>query len=281
MAVSQKTLSLIRSRSEKQIKKKMKKPPIWFHPNAIEIEYRRVLYNLTRQLRKLIRENLLPRIPGMIVEVNSLTPEPSRGDDWRDELQGIILTISEAILPTVEQTITAMERIGLQISNYNHGQFNKINNSVFGVDIFINQPWLADQLELFASQNSQLIKSLPSQELLQVAGIVERRLQEGRTTVVVEQDLIKRFGITRRRAKLIARDQTTKLNASLTKLRQQELGVEEYVWQTAEDERVRSTHRANNGKKFKWDNPPAITGHPGTDINCRCVALPVLEGVID
>jgi len=134
---------------------------------------------------------------------------------------------------------------------------------------------------LFSSQNAQLIRSLPEQELDQVAQIIERGLQEGSRFHSMTQSIQERFGITRRRAKLIARDQTSKLNASLTKLRQQELGVEEYVWQTAGDERVRATHRAHDGKKFRWDNPPKNTGHPGTDVNCRCVAVPVLEGLLD
>ena len=80
---------------------------------------------------------------------------------------------------------------------------------------------------------------------------------------------------------LLSRDQTTKLNASLTKLRQESAGITEYIWQTAGDERVRPTHKANDGKKFNWDKPPAKTGHPGTDINCRCVAIPVMEGIIE
>lgn len=95
------------------------------------------------------------------------------------------------------------------------------------------------------------------------------------------QEIQKRFGMTSRRAKLIARDQTSKLNASLTKLRQQELGVEEYIWQTAGDERVRASHKAHDGKKFRWDHLPKETGNPGNDINCRCVAIPVLEGLLD
>lgn len=49
-------------------------------------------------------------------------------------------------------------------------------------------------------------------------------------------------------------------------------GYDGYYWQTMEDDRVRPTHQANDGKFFKWDNPP-ITGHPGTEINCRCIAV--------
>ena len=46
-----------------------------------------------------------------------------------------------------------------------------------------------------------------------------------------------------------------------------------YIWRTSGDEKVRSSHAANNGKIFAWDNPPE-TGHPGEDYNCRCWAEP-------
>jgi SPP1 gp7 family putative phage head morphogenesis protein len=205
----------------------------------------------------------------------------ARGDDFSDTLKRLINSVIQAIKGKVEETIAESKIIGVQIARYNKRQFDRITNSVFGIDIFIDQPWLQDQLKLFGSQNAQLIRSLPAQELDQVAQIIERGLQEGSRFHSMTRDIQERFGITRRRAKLIARDQTSKLNASLTKLRQQELGVEEYIWQTAGDERVRPTHRAHDGKKFRWDDPPKDTGNPGTDINCRCVAVPVLEGLLD
>jgi SPP1 gp7 family putative phage head morphogenesis protein len=225
---------------------------------------------------------LIPEIPYLILEVERFYPKPPiRKDDFQDTLKMLINSVIRAIKGKTEKTILEAEKIGVQVASYNKKQFDKITNSVFGIDIFIDQPWLQDQLKLFASQNAQLIRSLPEQELSQVAGIVERGLQEGSRFNSITQSIQERFGITKRRAKLIARDQTTKLNASLTKLRQQELGVTEYEWQTAGDERVRPSHRAHDGKKFKWDRPPKDTGHPGTDVNCRCVAVPVLEDLLD
>ena len=42
-----------------------------------------------------------------------------------------------------------------------------------------------------------------------------------------------------------------------------------YVWRTRNDSEVRSSHAANNGRIFSWNNPPP-TGHPGKEFNCRC-----------
>jgi hypothetical protein len=46
-----------------------------------------------------------------------------------------------------------------------------------------------------------------------------------------------------------------------------------YVWRTRADDKVRSSHAANDGVIFAWDDPPP-TGHPGTDYHCRCTAEP-------
>ena len=74
----------------------------------------------------------------------------------------------------------------------------------------------------------------------------------------------------------IARDQTTKAIGQFTELRQKQIGVKEYRWSTSDDSRVRLTHQHNEGKVFSWDEPPAITGNPGWDIQCRCVAVAII-----
>lgn len=267
-------------RRRQGIKPKAKIPPNWLFPTNAERQYDKILYSMTSELKRLIKEVLLPEIPSMIAEVANKTPN-DRNDAYLDRLKGLIIYIGKAIQDKVNATILEAGVVGMEIARFNKKQFDKTTNSIFGFDIFVDEPWLSDQLELFASQNAQLIKSLPEQELERLAGTVERGLQQGSRFTDVAKEIQKSFGITHRRAKLIARDQTTKLNASLTKLRQEEVGVEEYIWQTSGDERVRPTHKANDGKKFKWDSPPAKTGHPGHDVNCRCVARPVLDKILN
>ena len=53
------------------------------------------------------------------------------------------------------------------------------------------------------------------------------------------------------------------------------MGIDQYVWSTALDERVRHTHAVNEGVVFRWDSPPG-TGHPGYEIQCRCVANAII-----
>lgn len=54
------------------------------------------------------------------------------------------------------------------------------------------------------------------------------------------------------------------------------LRLENYVWRSADDRRVRAAHAANDDQVFAWSAPPA-GGHPGQDWNCRCTAEPLLD----
>ena len=278
--------------------KRLKKPSKWLFPNNLERKYKRLLKSLVRELSLSIRDQLLPMIPQLLEEVTAFNPSnDSRNDDFLDRLRAAMITIADFIKPKTSETISEMEKLATEISEFNQAQFEKVNHSVFGIDIFIDQPFLRDQLEIFARQNSQLITSLPEQELLQISGIVERGLQEGQRFTDIARDLQERIGISERRANLIARDQTAKLNSSLTKLRQESVGIETFRWQTSGDERVRSSHKIMDGRVCRWDDPTVwlneSTGKfvkrsstatktlPGQEINCRCNGIAIIEGILD
>jgi SPP1 gp7 family putative phage head morphogenesis protein len=267
-------------RKAKGVKVKRKKTPKWLFPKNAERHYDKVLYTLVQHIKHEIKKSIIPNIPIMIEQIKIKTYPNDRFDSVIDALSLILIITAKDLEEIIAWAIYQLIFIEREINTFNYYQFQRMNLSVFGTEFIGEEPWLNDQLELFANQNSSLITSLSEKELARVAGIIERGLQEGSRFNEISKEIEKSFGITRRHATLIARDQTTKLNASLTRLRQEEVGVTEYIWSTAQDERVRPTHKANEGKKFKWSKPSKITGHPGHDVNCRCVAIPVLEGII-
>lgn len=129
--------------------------------------------------------------------------------------------------------------------------------------------------------NVQLIKSIPEEYFERLADSVYQNISQAKRWENLSDRLIATIiddgEITRRRANTIARDQTAKMTAAFNEERQTSVGVTHYQWQTAGDERVRPEHADNDGQIFAWDDPPAETGHPGHDVNCRCVALAVFE----
>lgn len=66
-----------------------------------------------------------------------------------------------------------------------------------------------------------------------------------------------------------------RFSSIVNQTRQTELGIEQYIWQTAGDKKVRSHHAARDGETFDWEVDDI---HPGTEPNCRCTAVPVLPG---
>lgn len=60
----------------------------------------------------------------------------------------------------------------------------------------------------------------------------------------------------------------------INQLRQEDLGIERYVWHSQDDAKVRDSHADYDDQVFRWDDPPE-GGHPGEAHNCRCYAEPI------
>lgn len=150
-----------------------------------------------------------------------------------------------------------------------------------GIDLqaFLNQNTaVLNKMSVMTTANVQLIKSIEQQYLDKVQTIITQGAISGKLNRDLAKEIRDLGGVTENRAKFIARDQSSKINAALTQARHEELGIKKYRWSTSGDERVRDSHAENDGKIFSYDDPPE-TGHPGHDINCRCVQIPVLDNV--
>ena len=131
--------------------------------------------------------------------------------------------------------------------------------------------------------NVGLIKSIPEQHLTAVEGIVMRGVQDGRDLQFISAALQHQFGVTKRRAVFIARDQSNKATAAITRVRQTELGITEAVWlHSGGGHHPRPEHVAFSGKKYNVAKGAYLEGKwvwPGTEINCRCVAKSIIPGL--
>jgi SPP1 gp7 family putative phage head morphogenesis protein len=138
----------------------------------------------------------------------------------------------------------------------------------------------------FTAENVSLIRSISSDYFVDVEKTIHQAMAQGQRHESLIAGLQQRYGVTENRAKLIARDQVLKFNGSLNKLRQTKAGVTKFIWRTVEDERVRGAHDAFDGNTYDWNDPPGDGSpeegtFPGTAINCRCWAQPIIEGEED
>lgn len=164
----------------------------------------------------------------------------------------------------------------------NHAEVSTNLKNQTGIDLSAylrNSPNIVERVNELTVSNIQLIKSIRTQYLDKVQNAVMQAMIRGS----LNKDLaaqIKDLGkTTEKRAMFIARDQSSKLNAALTQARHEEVGIKKYMWSASLDERVRESHAEKDGQIFEYSNPPADTGHPGHDFNCRCVQIPVFDEV--
>lgn len=145
-------------------------------------------------------------------------------------------------------------------------------------------PAMRDAFNAVRAENVSLIKSIGSQHLAKVEQLVMQSVSQGRDLGQLTKALEKNYGLTRKRASLIARDQNNKATAVMRRVRETELGITEGKWlHSAGGKHPREKHVAFNGKRFKL-----AEGHdfgdglgpvlPGTAINCRCTWVAVIPG---
>lgn len=152
-----------------------------------------------------------------------------------------------------------------------------------------------DVFNATVSEQVGLIKSIPQKYLTEVQGAVMRSVASGRKLSILTKDLQKYKGITQRRAAFIARDQNNKATATLTRVKQVELGITEAEWvHSAGGHTPRPTHVSAGKRKQRYDvrkgwwDPQAVKKKgggfqgqfifPGELINCKCVSRSVVRG---
>jgi SPP1 gp7 family putative phage head morphogenesis protein len=249
------------------------------HPNVgIEVAYRRRLTSLVRQmaasyqywLRATYRSN-----PPRMAQDESPAKELERllkgmGVQWSKRFEEAAPRLARYFAgSTRRQSEAALRRI--------------LRESGITVKMTMTRG-LRDVLNAVVADNVALIKSIPQQYHTQVEGLVMRSVTEGRDLEQLTRDLRDRFGVTERRARFIALDQSNKATSAIRREREMSVGLEDAIWlHSAAGKEPRPTHVANSGKRFSLSEgwyDPAVRKRiwPGTEPRCRCTWRVVVKG---
>jgi SPP1 gp7 family putative phage head morphogenesis protein len=202
-----------------------------------------------------------------------------------DELRDAIRKLAKRWQKNFDEAAPALaEYFGQAVAERSSGALMAILRKAGFTVKFMMTPAMRDIMAATVGQQVSLIKSIPSQYFTNIEGLVMRSVQSGRDLGQLTKDLQEQFGITRRRAAFIARDQNNKATASMTRARQDELGLNEAIWvHSGAGKHPRPTHVAMHGKKYDvnkgmWD--PAVKRwiFPGEEINCRCFSRSIILG---
>jgi uncharacterized protein with gpF-like domain len=148
-------------------------------------------------------------------------------------------------------------------------------------------PAANDIMRATIAEQVGLIKSIPEQYLTQVQGAVMRSVALGGDLGTLAAEIEHQYGVTKRRAALIARSQNAIATASITKARQLEIGITQAIWlHSAGGKQPRPSHVKAGRDKTRYDVAKGWYDpdegnfiHPGQLVNCRCVSISVIDGL--
>jgi SPP1 gp7 family putative phage head morphogenesis protein len=271
------TLAQLRTLSPVR-KRRSLRPMKGIKPNMrTELWYKNELLRLVRFIATVTQEALLPILKNERLYKSGMDSVVI-GDGVWDNIGNVITRLANNF-GAMNSTAKRMAELAARRSFAHVDEsLKRALQQTIGIDIapVLGGANMSTVMEKAIVANTNLIKSIPEQYMKQVQDMVQLNVKVGGRYEDVKEKLLNLTELTETRAKLIARDQVSKMNGAFNQARQQSLGIKKYTWSTSNDERVRESHKHNNGKVFDWDNPPE-TGHPGEDIQCRCTAIPYID----
>jgi SPP1 gp7 family putative phage head morphogenesis protein len=142
-------------------------------------------------------------------------------------------------------------------------------------------------LDDVVAENVKLIRSIPSEYFDDIIERVRDSVEKGRSMEQLTHHLEDRYGVTQRRAALIARDQNNKASAAIHRTRQKESGISQARWvHTMASAQPREEHMGWDGELYDIDKGMFSDDDgeyvwPGTPINCGCTCMSVVPGLDD
>lgn len=252
-------------------------------------QYQKYLLSYINNFISLINQNLISNLQKLD------TSNEIRKDDYNDDIDRIIQEL-KSIIENDIWVLNSVIKYAKVILNFTKKQLTSSLSVKYNPDLIVNI-FEKDQNQLlksWATTNSRLIKSIPLNLLDDVATIIESGFRSGLALVEIKNQIKVRFNVSEAKAKLLARDQTAKLHSNYIRNEHLKLGIKNYIWLTAGDERVRHSHRVLNNKVCSWDDATiykndingkwlskssigGVLKQVGEDYQCRCSIYAILE----
>jgi len=256
-------------------------------PRQLERAYATQLLRIVDRVREALAP-LLAELPRLLERNARARADAGEGDRLRTLIAEALARVRGFVDPT--QLDALAKQLGHNVSSFSAAQLRRQIIAALGVDVFASEAGLVAIVDGFAAENVSLITNLATKLVSDVEGATTRALANATRHTDLAKEIDKIMGISKNRAKLIARDQIGKLNGKINRKRQTNLGINKYIWRTGKDRRVRGTpggafpnakysHFAREGKTFSWDEPPP-DGHPGEPVLCRCGAEPDFDELL-
>ncbi len=192
------------------------------------------------------------------------------GDVWIDKFDAMAKQISEEFAARSGKDFDA--------------RFRKILRDAGFTVKFKPTERMREAYKSVVAENVNLIRSIPQKFLTDVESSVWVHVMKGHDMNGLARAIHKNYGVTWRRASLIARDQTHKAHAIMEEARRSEVGITEAIWVHSHAGEVpRPEHLAWGREKKRYDIKKGMWSEvdqewvwPGTAINCRCSSMAII-----
>lgn len=240
-----------------KIRLRSRKPKPLLYPASIEAEYIKELVSI----------------------VDLIDNYSEKYDGWQELVKQKISHVKTLLNSSIESIRPVVNSIADKIIDWNKSQWRKHVKSALGDVTLISNSNKQKVKDVFIEKQMSHISAL-SADILNTVTIKEINKQTG-----VEEKIS--IETLKRRAERIATFGVSEFNTELYKEEQLSLGIDEYIWRTMYDDKVRTTHRPLEGKICSWKDASifkytqdgewyskssigAVMLHPGEDYNCRC-----------
>lgn len=251
------------------------------YPNGFEKQFENLLAGITKEASKQYFNNTIKKLNVGTVEkfadaqvgnwavvFNQLDARAQRSIRQRfnkkrlnEEVARILNAVNRNNQMSLFNTVEDKIGISAQVMIAKEGLSPQINALIIETQKWV-QKNLDDNLAYFANNSLRIMAEGASYD----------SLIEGFDIESVKQVEHSRF---------IARNQLASFNGLSNKIRAQKLGIKQAIWQTADDERVRPSHEARDGKTYDLDKGLYSSKdgkflQVGSDYLCRCVAKMII-----
>ena len=196
------------------------------------------------------------------------------------EKANILRTFTEiSTTSTLQKTITS--KIEQIVGNLD----NSIQASIKGIAIVPN---LSKQqkrkiAEDYTNNLDLYIKNFIDNEVITLRKNVNELFLKGYRRSKLMQEIKNRYGVSKRKAKFLAKQEMNLLQASFTESRYIDAGVQKFQWTRTTAKKPDPYHKTLIGKVFSLDNKPIINektgqrGLPKQRYGCSCDMRPVFD----
>lgn len=249
-------------------------------PKFVEVYYYKKLKELANLMKKEVSSKLIP----LIME------KPTTNDANIPEILIILQQIRDKFSNLDFFASQVSNEVVSKVDENGRAKFITNVNKAVGVNMtkVLKQEGLSDIVALQKQKNKVLIKSIPEQFFNDIEIQIQNGFGQGLRPEQIAKningikDVSSTYGKLENRCKLIARNEISTINSTITKKRYENLGVKKAIWRSSNDERVRDSHANRDGKEYDlskgcYDSSDGLWIQAGMEINCRCTFTPIFD----